>query len=65
MTAGAAGDSVAAKGEGDFGGPVDVAPFWFTDRKGDAVREGGLLGRFIAGLSQEEKKSSLGSSAGV
>jgi hypothetical protein len=29
------------------------------------VREGGLLGRFIVGLSHEEKKSSVGSPAGV
>jgi len=32
---------------------------------GVPVREGGLLGRLIAGLSQEEKKSSDGSPAGV
>lgn len=32
---------------------------------GVPVREGGLLGRLIDGLSQEEKKSSSGSPAGV
>lgn len=56
---------------GDLG--LDVAPFWFALKKGDAVRlmpgvldrEGGLLGVLIAGLSHEEKKSSLGSPAGV
>lgn len=45
-------------------------PFAVGLRKGDAVRlitggvwvlDGGLLGRLIAGLSQDEKKSSLGS----
>ncbi len=48
-------------------------PFAVGLRKGDAVRlitggvwvlDGGLLGRLIAGLSHDEKKSSLGS-AGV
>lgn len=67
-------DSVVAKGDGDFGRPAADAPFWFADRKGDAVRdtiggvpvlEGGLLGRLIVGLSHEEKKSSFGSPAGV
>lgn len=67
-------DSVAAKGDGDFGCPAADAPFGFEVRKGDAVRdasggvlvlEGGLLGRFMVGLSHDEKKSSLGSSAGV
>jgi hypothetical protein len=78
MTAGADSlfpdDSVAANGDGDFGRPAADAPFWFADRKGDAVRvtiggvlvlEGGLLGRLMVGLSQDEKKSSLGSPAGV
>lgn len=32
---------------------------------GVLVRDGGLLGRFIVGLSHDEKKSSLGSPAGV
>ena len=45
-------------------------PFVVGLRKGDAVRlitdgvwvlDGGLLGRLIAGLSHDEKKSSLGS----
>ncbi len=66
-------DSAVAKGDGDFGRPA-ADPFWFAVRKGEAVRdtiggvpvlEGGLLGRFIVGLSHDEKKSSLGSSAGV
>ena len=57
---------------GDFGrDPFPLAP---ALRNGEAVRlttggvevlEGGLLGRLIAGLSQEEKKSSSGSPAGV
>lgn len=58
---------------GDFGraAPLLLAPGL---RNGDAVRlttggvwvlEGGLLGRFIDGLSQDEKKSSLGSPEGV
>jgi hypothetical protein len=55
---------------GDF---ERVAPFWDeAARKGEAVRlagvlvrEGGLLGRLMVGLSQEEKKSSPGSPAGV
>lgn len=57
---------------GDFG----RVPFAFVPafKKGDAVRlpfegvptrDGGLLGRLIAGLSHEEKKSSWGSPAGV
>ena len=48
-------------------------PFAPALRKGEAVRlipgvlvlDGGLLGRLIAGLSHEEKKSSPGSPAGV
>ena len=49
---------------------MEPLPFVLGLRKGDAVRlitggvwvlDGGLLGRLIAGLSQEEKKSSLGS----
>jgi hypothetical protein len=57
---------------GDFGRvPFPLLP---ALRKGEAVRlttggvavrEGGLLGRLIVGLSQEEKKSSSGSPAGV
>ena len=58
---------------GDLGRDVAPLPFAFALRKGDAVRlmpgvpvrEGGLLGLLIDGLSQEEKKSSLGSPAGV
>lgn len=78
MTAGAdamfSEDSAAAKGDGDFGRPLADPPFWFVDRKGDAVRdtiggvpvlEGGSLGRLIVGLSHDEKKSSFGSPAGV
>lgn len=52
-----------------------LLPFcWPVVRKGDAVRlrldgvlvrEGGLLGRLMDGLSHEEKKSSSGSPAGV
>jgi hypothetical protein len=56
---------------GDFGRPVPLEP---AVRKGEAVRlptggvavlEGGLLGRLIVGLSQDEKKSSCGSPEGV
>ena len=65
-------DSAVARGEGDFdrAAPLAVPAV----RKGDAVREttggvpvreGGLLGRLMLGLSQEEKKSSAGSVAGV
>ena len=65
--------SVAASGEGDFERVVEL-PLAFAERNGEAVREttggvpvreGGLLGRLIVGLSQEEKKSSAGSPAGV
>ena len=59
---------------GDFERALPL-PFAPAFRKGEAVRlpptggvpvrEGGLLGRLIAGLSQEEKKSSDGSPAGV
>lgn len=62
----------AASGEGDFGLAAPLAlP---ADRNGEAVREtiggvpvrdGGLLGLLMVGLSQEEKKSSAGSPAGV
>lgn len=63
---GAAG-SPAVRGDFDRAGPLPLAP-----RNGDAVlvipgvpvREGGLLGLLIEGLSHEEKKSS-GSPAGV
>ena len=61
------------RGEGDLG--RDCEPLALpAERKGEAVREttggvplreGGLLGRLIAGLSQDEKKSSAGSPAGV
>lgn len=59
------------RGDLERGWPLPLA---FAFKKGEAVRfrlagvpvrEGGLLGRLIAGLSQEEKKSSLGSPAGV
>lgn len=65
--------STAARGEGDFDRVVEV-PLVLAERKGEAVREttggvpvreGGLLGRLIVGLSHEEKKSSVGSPAGV
>jgi len=60
----ARGAAVSVPANGDFGlaGPLEGAL-----RKGDAVRlrpagvavrEGGLLGRLIVGLSQDEKKSS-------
>ena len=59
--------SAAVRGDFVLGGPLPLAP-----RKGDPVlvmpgvpvRDGGLLGRLIEGLSHEEKKSS-GSPAGV
>lgn len=64
--------AVAARGEGDLGlGAPLRGP---ADKKGEAVRdttggvperEGGLLGLLMEGLSQEEKKSSAGSPAGV
>lgn len=61
-----------ARGEGDLGLAAPLA--MPADRNGEAVREttggvpdreGGLLGLLIVGLSQEEKKSSAGSPAGV
>lgn len=65
--------ALEASGEGDLGREVDplVLP---AERKGEAVREatggvplrdGGLLGRLMVGLSQDEKKSSAGSPDGV
>jgi hypothetical protein len=66
-----ASSAAPASGDGDFG---RFAPFWPADKKGEAVRdttggvlvrEGGLLGRLMVGLSHEEKKSSAGSPAGV
>ena len=77
MTAGGAevlvDESVATRG--DFGRAVAFALLFVAERNGEAVRgalegvpvlEGGLLGRLIVGLSQEEKKSSpLGSPTGV
>ena len=65
--------SGAASGEGDFERAVEF-PLVLAERNGEAVREtaggvpvreGGLLGRFIVGLSHDEKKSSAGSPAGV
>jgi hypothetical protein len=65
--------SGAASGEGDFGRLVEF-PLGLAERNGEAVlettggvhvREGGLLGRLIVGLSHEEKKSSAGSPVGV
>lgn len=72
---GAEAGGVAAESEplsGDFGRAVPF-PLAAGARKGEAVlaagvpvREGGLLGRLIVGLSHEEKKSSSsGSPAGV
>lgn len=58
--------------EGDLERVVPLVEF--AVRNGEAVRdptggvpvlEGGLLGRLMVGLSQEEKKSSAGSPAGV
>jgi hypothetical protein len=68
----AAPPSVEEALSGDFG----REPFWLPPalRNGDAVRlaldgvpvrDGGLLGRLMVGLSHEEKKSSPGSPAGV
>lgn len=69
-----AGGSAGEEGlRGDFERVLPL-PFAPALRKGEAVRlapagvpvrDGGLLGRLIAGLSQEEKKSSDGSPAGV
>ena len=65
--------STEASGDGDFERVVPF-PLVLAERKGEAVREptggvpvreGGLLGRLIVGLSHEEKKSSDGSPAGV
>ncbi len=62
-----------AKGDGDLGRAAEPLALP-AERKGEAVREttggvllrdGGLLGLLIVGLSQEEKKSSAGSPAGV
>ena len=62
-----------ASGEGDLERACEPLALP-AERKGEAVREtaggvpvleGGLLGRLIVGLSQEEKKSSAGSPAGV
>lgn len=73
----AAGMAVAAGVDalrGDFGRAVPL-PFAGAFKKGDAVlltpaagvpvREGGLEGRLIAGLSQDEKKSSSSAAPGV
>jgi hypothetical protein len=63
-----------ANGDGDLGRAAAEPLTLPAERKGEAVREttggvllrdGGLLGRLIVGLSQEEKKSSAGSPAGV
>lgn len=64
--------SLSEAERGDFErGPFPLEPAF---KKGDAVRlttggvpvrEGGLEGRLIEGLSHEEKKSSSGSPAGV
>lgn len=67
-----ASSAAPASGEGDFG--LFAAPLGPAVRKGEAVREttggvpvreGGLLGLLMVGLSHEEKKSSPGSPAGV
>jgi hypothetical protein len=68
--AGAGAELLSACAPGDFDRAPPLAP---ALRKGEAVRlilgvcdrEGGLLGRLMAGLSHDEKKSSLGSPAGV
>lgn len=69
----AVSESLPAPIKGDLGRAEDpFAPP--AERKGEAVREttggvplreGGLLGLLMLGLSQEEKKSSPGSPAGV
>ena len=65
--------SLSAFASGVFG-LADPLPFAPVFRNGEAVRlmtggvcvrEGGLLGLLMEGLSQEEKKSSLGSPEGV
>jgi hypothetical protein len=64
--------ATALRPEGDFDRVVPLGGL--AVRKGEAVREttsgvpvreGGLLGRLMVGLSQDEKKSSAGSPAGV
>lgn len=65
--------SLSAPTSGDFGRAVPlVLPPGCRNGEavrlmtgGVAVRDGGLLGRLIAGLSQDEKKSSPGSPVGV
>lgn len=66
-------DEVSLFVRGDFG-RIGPEPLELGFRKGDDVRlmtggvcvlDGGLLGRLIDGLSQDEKKSSLGSPTGV
>jgi hypothetical protein len=67
-------ESLSGSASGDFGLDVPLLPFAPGLRNGDAVllpaagvpaRDGGLLGRLIEGLSQDEKKSSSGSAEGV
>lgn len=64
-------DSLSIRGDLGLATPLPFVPGL---RNGDAVRltnggvwvlDGGLLGRLMAGLSQDEKKSSLGSFDGV
>jgi hypothetical protein len=69
MAAGVAGLGSAERGDFGRAAPLPLLPASGL-RKGEAergvqVREGGFEGRLIVGLSQEEKKSSSLSPAGV
>ena len=67
-------EAAVSEGAEDSGDLGREAPLALALRKGEAVRlalagvpvrEGGLLGRLMVGLSHEEKKSSSGSPVGV
>lgn len=71
LVGGAVDDSLPTRGDFGLETPLPFVPGF---RNGEEVRlitggvwvlEGGLLGRLIAGLSQDEKKSLLGSFDGV
>lgn len=71
VVGGAGEDSLSIRGDFGLAIPLPLVPGL---RNGEDVRlitggvcvlDGGLLGRLMAGLSQDEKKSSLGSLDGV